>query len=157
MTNEFRKALPETADAAEAIRDERTWKAPKGSEWLDEPMQRTLSGTTNANYLELLPEQRDFIRNSWSTLGGAYSYVLGLAADIQARIASRTLWGLLIVLGALLASGVIAPLFYLSSRGGSSRDGLLWAFVAFSLIFLLFLGNEVKRLKGALDLEKLSW
>lgn len=101
-----------------------------------------------------LPQQRDYLRNRWQEWEEFYNRISERLAGIRPRVAARTLCGLVAVLGGLLAAGLVWPLFYLSSRGGGSRDWALGLFIVLAGAFLLFLLNEVRRLQRSLDLER---
>jgi hypothetical protein len=122
--------------------------------WLNEDLAGTVGGT---KVYESLGQQRDWMRNSWQNVCATYDAAKLEVANLRTRAAVGSLTGLVAVLAAFLAFGVVAPLAYLSARGGSSRMLLLVAFSVLAFLFLAYLGNEVRRLSNALRLEREFW
>lgn len=143
---------PDTKTLADHIR--------KGSDvrrlapdWLNEPSQ----GFTGGNVYDSLPQQREWIRNDWQSRCTTCKNFQDELSRLRTRAGIGSLGRLVGVLAAFLAFGVVAPLAYLSARGGSSRTFLLVTFAVLSVFFLAYLANEVRRSANALHLEREFW
>jgi hypothetical protein len=154
---DYREALRKLAKNPKALTDNlRAGKEAKdlAADWLNEEMERTLSG---GNVYDTLGQQRDWLRNDWQSRGQIYDNLKLDVANLRTRAAIGSLWGLVGVLAAFLFFGVFTPLAYLSARAGASRVTLLVLFALLALAFLLYLANEVRRLSNALRLEREFW
>ena len=123
--------------------------APADPAWLDDPgprpaTQRTIPGNGLWPRLE---EQRFIAAMRWGQFQGECEAAGHKLADLRSRLVPRSLYILFGILGALLLSGVVAPLFFLSAEGGVSKWILLGLFIPFATGFVAFYGFELRRLR----------
>lgn len=132
-------------------------EAPPGAAWLDERPEAQPLAESETNVMRLLPYQRDIARRFWSQAKAVFDADVPKLAGFRDRLAPRRFYGLLVVIGALLAFGIVAPLSYLTARGGGSKGLLLIAFVILSFGFFVFIADELRRLRSAGDFKNESF
>ena len=69
--------------------------------------------------------------------------------NFRARLVPSTIFWLLGILSALLAVGVIVPMFFLTARDDSSRCLLLIGFIVLTVALVTFFAIEIRRLRRA--------
>jgi hypothetical protein len=138
------------AGVAEHLRADRT-AADLAPSWLLTDWPANLGG---GNFMQELGRQRDFARRAFSGVTQAYETLRGNLGELRSIASIGSLVGLLAVLAAFLLLGVAWPLAYLSARGGATKPVLLALFVLLGLSFLGFLGNEIRRLRNGLLLDR---
>jgi hypothetical protein len=122
-----------------------------GEDWLREGLPNYAPG---GNFVQALPLQRDWLAEEFAELKRQYKGVQDQLNALRSRVAIPTLVGLLLVLGAFLAGGVVAPFFFLTAQKGSSREILIGLFIVLGSLFLAYLAIEIRRLSNALNLQR---
>ena len=95
-----------------------------------------------------LEEQRFIAARRWALLRADSETAGRKLAELRSRMAPRSLYILFGILAALLLSGVVAPLFFLSAEDGASK-WILLLFIPFAAGFVAFYGFELRRLRRA--------
>jgi hypothetical protein len=121
--------------------------------WLAEP-PAALPGVDFGNFWTFLSLQTDFARSQWAAVTQPWVELARTVGSFRNRLVPGTFVFLLLLLAALLVAGVIAPMFSLSAHPGSSRTTLLAFFVPLSVLFVLYFGVELFRLRRAADLAR---
>lgn len=160
---ELAEAIPTTLSELGPMLVRRVRLEAPGSPWLDESLSLALDiGIEPANFWDWIPRQRDVARQTWQALDGPpgstdVATARGLAERLtvlRQRLIPASFWALWWTLLGLLGVGLIAPLTYLSARGGSSKSVLLATFGVLSVTFLGFIAYEMHRLRQAEDLAR---
>jgi hypothetical protein len=84
--------------------------------WLDDPEEEPLPGVDPNNFWIALPHQKDFARHAWADMAAGAARLSERVASFRNCLVPWTFVFLLGLLAALLAAGVIAPMFSLSAR-----------------------------------------
>jgi hypothetical protein len=127
------------------------------TEWLPGltmPPAFTNYPTAPDTYWMAVVQQRDWLRWRWTDYVRFYDEVRASTQAFRARMIPGSIYVLLGILGLLMIAGVIAPMLYLSARGGSSKSLLLVGFIPLALAFVGYLVFEVIRLRQAADMSR---
>jgi len=158
LAHEIRARLPEDRRFARLLRRGKEWKTPHELQWLSEPDDDLPDPGSVLAAMVAVPFQRSAARHRWRLLQSEYNGVLAAVRALRPRLETFTFSSLWLVLAALFACGLVAPLFYLTARpSSSSRAWLLWTFIPIAALFLLFMLAEILRVRRAIDLKRPYW
>jgi hypothetical protein len=108
------------------------------------------------DYETLVRERRSAMRARWADLRQRSDALARPYNTFQARLIPRRFYFLVFVLGSLLASDIIVPMFFLSYNSPSVRIAVLAAFIPLSAALVGYFAFEIRTLRGAADLTRAS-
>jgi hypothetical protein len=118
--------------------------------WLERtPWSEHSKPTSVSHPIQWLAFQRDVAQEQWIALSNSARRVGLKLTSLQAILVPSSLYWVLGILGALLAVGVIAPMFLLTARNDATKLGLMAAFIPLATALIVYFGYELRRLRRA--------
>jgi hypothetical protein len=154
----YRAALPRTFEDYVRSLQADGLRPPDEHKWLaDLPWVESTIPAPETNWTGWLPYSRELVRTQWHAQVADAHRFASMVGAFRSRLVPFSYYVLIVVLALMLIVGVVIPLAYLQAKQGVSKPTLIVAFAILASAFPIYVGLELKRLRGAGDLTKATF